>query len=203
VKNIIWPSLQNHKETLNFHLKQNPRLQLKEAYITIFKTTIMKYKCRIYNPRGPTRFTSKNLNKLIPIQCSTKTQGIFKPKSKRRKRCLTGTGPRFTAQLLPPHPSGGLTTELQNRTTTGRTIHSTAAVFLSHGFISLTSSLPISVGFSLGSTWGAWGVMRTKGRRGKERAGCCVGREKRKKEKERERGPVSYRIGRDEEGRRR
>jgi len=63
VKNIIWPSLQNHKETLNFHLKQNPRFQLKEAYITTFKTTKMKHKCRIYNPRGPIRFTSANLNK--------------------------------------------------------------------------------------------------------------------------------------------
>jgi hypothetical protein len=130
--------------------------------------------------------------KLENIQAKIKEEG---------EMCLTGTGSKFTAQLLPPCPGGGLTIELQNRPTTGRTIHTTVAVSLSRVRLSHEHSLSLSAGFSLGSTWGAWGVMRTKGRRGKGKGWVSHAVKKKRrgkgKKKEGERGPDS---GREEEG---
>jgi hypothetical protein len=81
-----------------------------------------------------------------------KSRNIQAKIKEEEQMCLTGIGPKFMAQLLPPRPDGGLTSELQNHTTISRTIHTTTVIFLSHWFVSHTNSLSISAGFSLGST---------------------------------------------------
>jgi hypothetical protein len=86
--------------------------------------------------------------------------------------CLTGTWPKLTVQLLPPCPGSGLTIELQNRTTIGRT---TVGSGLSHGLGSWVQWVPELHRFSL-SRLVSHGLRVCDGR-GREREGR-TGRER-------------------------
>jgi hypothetical protein len=75
-----------------------------------------------------------------------KSRNIQAKIKEEEEMCLTGTGPKFTSQLLPPRPDGGPTTELQNRTTTDRT---TTRSGISHGLGSWVQWVPELHRFSL------------------------------------------------------